>query len=81
MHRCTSSDHHPLTDLSALVGSLGWLRSVARRQASQPWKPILCGPSREAVSVHLNRFRREWNAALRAITETCPAGILLAALH
>jgi hypothetical protein len=69
--------HHPashlLTDLSVLVDSLGWLRSVARRQASQPWQPIKCGPSREPVSVHLARFQKEWTAALRSISRQCPA--------
>jgi hypothetical protein len=33
-----------LTDLSALVDQLSWLRSINRRQASQPWQTIKCGP-------------------------------------
>jgi hypothetical protein len=73
MHRRSPAISPPLTDLSILVDSLGWLRSVARRQASQSWQPIKCGPFREAVSVHIARFRREWTAALHAIAEACPA--------
>jgi hypothetical protein len=52
---------------------LAWLRSMARRQASQPWLPIKCGPSRVPVSVHLARFQKEWTSALRSISRQCPA--------
>jgi hypothetical protein len=52
---------------------LAWLRSIDRRQQSQPWQQIKCGPSHEAVSVHLNRFRQEWTDALRSIAQQCPA--------
>jgi len=69
-HPATTS--HPLTGLSALLEGLPWLRSIHRRQQSQPWHPIKCGPSLEPVSVHLKRFRDEWTVALRAIAQQCP---------
>jgi hypothetical protein len=71
-HRVTPASHH-LTDLSILVESLGWLRSAARRQQSQPWQPIKCGPSREAVSVHIGRFKRDWSTTIRQIASGYPS--------
>jgi hypothetical protein len=76
--RChNESMHHPashlLTDLSILVESLAWLRGAAQRQQSQPWQQIKCGPSHEAVSVHLARFKRDWSTAIRQIVEACPS--------
>jgi hypothetical protein len=44
---------------------LAWLRSIARRQASQPWQPIKCGPSMEPASVHIKCFRDQWAGAVR----------------
>ena len=71
--------HHPsaatsllLTDLSILVESLGWLRSINRRQQSQPWHPIKCGPSMEPVTAHLKRFHGQWTAAIARIIQQCP---------
>jgi hypothetical protein len=72
MPRPSVTTSHLFTDLSLLVDSLGWLRSVARRQASQPWQQIKCGPSREAVSVHLARFKRDWSTAIRQIASAYP---------
>jgi hypothetical protein len=64
---------HLLVELSALIQQLPWFRSVNRRQQSQPWHPIKCGPSLEPVSVHVRRFRDEWTAALRSIAQQCPS--------
>jgi hypothetical protein len=52
---------------------LAWLRSIARRQKSQPWQPIKCGPSMEPASVHIKRFRDQWAAAIRASAAAYPA--------
>ena len=45
---------------------------MARRQASQPWKPIVCGTSLEPVSTHIARFKRDWSTTIRQIASACP---------
>jgi hypothetical protein len=78
--RCSAQrSDHLISRLDALLDGptgLAWLRSIARRQKSQPWQPVKCGPSLEPASVHLKRFKDQWAGAVRAITSAYPATAL-----
>jgi hypothetical protein len=71
--------HHysPASHLLTSLSLLPWLRSINRRQQSQPWLPVRCaeieGAPLEPVSVHLARFQKEWTAVLRSLSRQCPA--------